>query len=487
MQEYQSPNTGSGNGVSNLPVRPGQLFSRPLVQRQLYDANIAIARPAALLFHPQDARAKTEVQAQVLAKYARHRNRAVWAQALVLFNVVGIPLSQGMYLEYYYTTALPKFSLSSVSIIPGLHILCLMSMPVFVGWLYHWRGQRSGRKVVFFVAMMTAFCVQLPLQWIKSYALTVLLQGPLLGAALGTLFTLSTLVLSSHYQFNLPLVSMQSGSMGFLGAITYSMLARSGLGLHTTGHFFAPAATAGILGGTLFVAYLLIQRAKEDDLPLNTRTPKSKMILPKSIHSIINEPGTVCFILGYILVFFSLFIYPIYIVLILTQPPALHPPNTGALFLIAILATAAMSACISANTAFRKRLGPVDACIAACIFAGAVSFVPAWTPNLPATLVCSAACGIALGAVLALHIKITTVFHSEKVVWCPDMPARVAVMMVLGGGSAFAGLLVSAIVMENVESGVKIVAGMAAASLFLGGVLMALARRRRCSRFYVAI
>jgi hypothetical protein len=486
MKKYQSPNTDSGNGLFDPQARPGQVLSDPPVQRQFYDANTAITRPAALVFNPRDARAKAEVQAQVLAKYARHRNQAVWAQALVLFNVVGIPLSQGMYVEHYYTTALPTFSLSSVAIIPGLQILCLMSMPILVGWLYHWRGQRSGWKIVFFATMTIAFFVQLLLQWIKSYALTMVLQGPLLGAALGTLFTLSTLVLSSHYQFNLPLVSMQSGSMGFLGAITYSMLARSGLGSHTTSHS-APVTTASILGGILFIAYLLIQRVKEDDLPPSTRSSPSKMMVPESVRSIVKEPGTVCFVLGYILVFFSIFIYPIYIILIPTQPLALRSPDTGAWSLVTTLATAAMSACVSANTNFRKRLGPVDTCTAACFLAGAVAFVPAWMPNLPSTLVCSAAYGIGLGALIALHIKITTVFHGGKLVWSPDMPACAAVMMALGGGSAFAGLLVSAVVIENMENGVKIVAGMAAGSLLAGGVLIAFARWRRCRKFYVAI
>jgi hypothetical protein len=190
---------------------------------------------------------------------------------------------------------------------------------------------------------------------------------------------------------------------------------------------------------------------------------------------------------GYILVFFSIFIYPIYIVLIRTQPPTLLSPDTGAWSLIAALATAAMSACITANANFRKRLGPVDTCTAACIFTGAVSFVPAWLPNLPVTLFCSAAYGIGLGALIALHVKITTVFHGEEVVWYPDMPARAAVTMALGEGSAFAGLLVSAVVMENMENGVKVVVCMAAGSLLAGGVLMAFARWRRCSRFYVAI
>jgi hypothetical protein len=484
MQEYQSQDSDFENGAYDPSASPGHVLSNPAMQRQFYDANKVITRPAALAFNPRDARVKAEPQAQVLAKYARHRNWAVWAQALVLFNVVGIPLSHGMYLEYYYTTALTTSNLGAMSVIPALQILCLMCMPILVGWLYHLRGPRSGWKSVFFVATMISFCVQLSLQWIKPYALKMIFQGPLLGAALGTLLTLSTLVLSSHYQFNLPLVSMQSGSMGFLGAIVYSMVARLGL---ENGNFFAQGATAGILLGTLIMAFLLIQRVKEDDLPLSTKSSQSETILPKSIGKIIKEPGTVYFILGYILVFFSLFVHPIYIVVILTQPPALWPPDTGAWALVATFATAAISACITANPNFRKRLGPVDTCIAACTFAGAVAIIPAWMPSVPFTHVCSAAYGVGLGAIIALHIKVTTVFHSEKVVWHPNMHARAATLMALGGCSAFTGLLVSAVLMENMENGVKIVACMAAGSLLLGGGLIACARWRRCNKFYVAI
>jgi hypothetical protein len=481
MPEYHSQNSSSRNGVSDPSARPGHILSNLPIQRQFYDANKSITRPAALAVNPRDARAKPKYKAQVLARYARHRNRAVWAQALVLFNVVGIPLSHGVYVEYYYTTALPKHNLSALCIIPALHILCLMAMPMLVGWLYHLRGQRSGWRIVFFVAMMTAFCVQLPLQWMKSYVLIMVFQGPLLGAALGTLFTLSTLVLCSHYQFNLPLVSMQSGSMGFAGAITYSMVARLGLGAR--GHF-APAATAGILLGTLLMAYFLIQRVREDDLPPHTPVSQSEMTLPKSPAKIIKEPGTACFISGYILIFFSIFTYPIYILITLTQPPTL---NTTPWPLITTLATAALSACISANPRFRTRLDPVDTFTLAAIFAGAASILPAWMPNLPITLACSAAYGIGLGAILSLHVKVTTVFHSENVVWHPDMPARAAIMMALGGVSAFAGLLVSAMVMEGMDGGTRLVSGVAAGGLGLGGCLIAVARWRRCGRFYVAI
>jgi hypothetical protein len=60
-------------------------------------------------------------------------------------------------------------------------------------------------------------------------------------------------------------------------------------------------------------------------------------------------------------------------------------------------------------------------------------------------------------------------------------------MMALGGASAFVGLLVAAIVMESVEGGVKVVTGMTAGGLGLGGCLTGFARWRRCKKFFVAI
>jgi hypothetical protein len=41
--------------------------------------------------------------------------------------------------------------------------------------------------------------------------------------------------------------------------------------------------------------------------------------------------------------------------------------------------------------------------------------------------------------------------------------------------------------MESVEGGVKVIAGMAAGGLGLGGCLIGFARWRRCNHFFVAI
>jgi hypothetical protein len=405
----------------------------------------------------------------------------MWAQALVLFNVVGIPLSHGVYLEYCFAVQHSGSRLSALSIIPAIQIFTIMSIPGLVGWVYHWRGSRSGWKIMFFIAGGTAVCAQLPLQWAKPYGLTLILQGPVLGIALGTLFTLSTLVLSSHYRYNLPLVSMQSGFMGFLGAVVYAFVARQGLAIHNC---YAPAATAGIMAVTLVTAFWLLHRIK--GIGASPRT-KIDMKLPQSLAKIMKEKGTMCFVLGYILVFYSIFTTPIYLVVILTQTPALFAPDLGTLALITCLGTAAVSASISANPIVRRRIGPVNTIIAACILAGAASVLPVFIPYVWLTLVSAGVYGIGLGAVTALHIKTTTVFHAEKAVWHPDMPARAAMMMALGGVSAFAGILVSAVLMENMRNGVKFALGMAGGCLVAGGGLIAVARWRRCAKFRIVI
>ncbi|KAF2025893.1 hypothetical protein EK21DRAFT_103599 [Setomelanomma holmii] len=309
----------------------------------------------------------------------------------------------------------------------------------------------------------------------------MILQGPILGTALGTLFTLSTLVVSSHYQYNLPLVSMQGGFMGFLGALVYGSVTRQGLGPE---NHYAQAATAGITAATLIMAWGLLHRIKDSGA---SPPPNFGMVLPKSLRSVMEEKGTLWFIFGYVLIFYGIFVLSIYLVVILTQQPALFPPDLGALVLTTCLSTAAASACISANPIVRRRIGPVNILIAACVLAGAVSILPCFMPYVWLTFIAAAAYGIGLGPIIALHIKSTTVFHAELVVWHPDMLARTAIMMALGGVSAFTGLLVSAILIESLQDGAKIAFGIAAGCLVGGGLLMGPARWRRCGDLRVSI
>jgi hypothetical protein len=483
MQERHSDNSGSRNSVSDPSARPGKLLSNPAVRRNFYDPGQVIRAPPTLAFNPQEAQIKLQDRKRLLIKYAQYRNRAVWAQALVLFNVVGIPLSYSVYLEYYFTSALPTSSLSALAVIPALQFPCIMGMPVLIGSVYHARGQHSGWGIAFLVATLLALAAQVPLLWVKSYTPTMILQGPVLGAALGTLFTLSTLVLSSHYRVNLPLVSMHSWSLGFAGAMVHAIVARQGVGKAG----FAPRAAAGVMGVTLLGAYALMRRVKHADLPPGVPAERSDTHLPKSMRAILKEDGTVAFMLGYMLVLLAIFVFPTYIVLILTQPPALLPRGTATYILLATLVTASLSACVAANRGLRTTLGPVNTFVAACVVAGAASLIPAWIPTFWAASVCGAAYGIGLGAIMALHIKVTTVFHGKKAVWHADMPVRAAVTMALGGCSVFAGILVSAIIMEKLSNGPKIVACAASTCLVLGGALIAVGRWQRCRMFWIAI
>jgi hypothetical protein len=59
--------------------------------------------------------------------------------------------------------------------------------------------------------------------------------------------------------------------------------------------------------------------------------------------------------------------------------------------------------------------------------------------------------------------------------------------MALGGCSVFAGILVSAIIMEKLSNGPKIVACAASTCLVLGGALIAVGRWQRCRMFWIAI
>ncbi|KAH8725010.1 hypothetical protein GQ44DRAFT_739820 [Phaeosphaeriaceae sp. PMI808] len=227
----------------------------------------------------------------------------------------------------------------------------------------------------------------------------------MLGILLGTLFTPSTLVLSSHYHFDLPLVSTQSGFFSFLGAVVqYGS--------------FVPGATADVLGGTLILAYLLIRRVGEEH----------------------HQERTIWFSLGYVVVFFAVFTFPMFIIAILTQPTVLINPDTGTWVLIATLRVAAVSTSIAVNPAFSKP----------CVSAAATLTVPIWIPMFWVSVI------------MALHIKVINMFHCDS---RSEMHAL----------SSCAGLLVLSVMLESVQD---------AGCLVLGGLLIEMAKWRRCSSFW---
>lgn len=460
-----SPPSTFHNQTSNPDARPARTLDHDHVNSRFYGHDESrTSHPHR--FDPTGAQGTSNDT----KTYARQRNKTTWAHALILFNTLGIPFSQGVWLEQRYINALNDKSLVALAVIPGLQLLFLLSTPLLVGSIYHIRGPRSGWRITLLISSPIAVACQLLPQWLKNYIPTLFLTGPITGIALGTLFILSTLVLSSHYKSNIPLVSMQSWSIGYAGALVYTLIAKM------AGEY-KHVVTAGVMAVTLGVANVLISRVE------TRQRPAMEMQMP-SWREVWRDEQTLVFVGGYVLVFFGIFGSPIYITLHLRLDT-----SVALCTLLATFGTAAMSASMVASRTVSRRLGPVNTFVAGSVFAGAVSILPVWMPRRDVAIISGAAYGIGLGAMVALHVKVASVFSSEgkSGVWHADMPARAAIAVALGGVSAFVGLLVNAVVIESIKNGARIASAIAAGAIVVGGALVAVARWRRCSKIWVAI
>lgn len=411
------------------------------------------------------------------------RRKALWAHALVLLHVWGIPLSYGAYFEYYFNTQFPTKPLSSVAIPIALQLLCILGMPSLVGSLYHALGtQQEWWRLIFVIAGLTATATQFALQWCTQYTSVVILQGAVLGSALGTLWTVSILVLASHYKGDVPLVSTFCGFAGFVGAILHTLIARWGLSMQKdeqTG--YAQIASGAFLFGTLLISLLLMRRVKEHALSPWSRCFQLRLKLPSKFVKDLWKSSTVLFLLGYIAIFLGIFTYPAYLVLLLTQPPTLFAPKTGTVGLLIMLSTASLSACLSANAHTRRRIGAVNTFAFASILAGAAALAPVRMPKAYVSFQLAAAYGLALGCFVPLNVVVTALFMGYQPpekgkARQDDIPARVAFVMVLAGICTFTAIMASSVLVENLEKGLDVVLRITGGLLIGGGVVILGAR-----------
>ena len=454
-------------------VRAGRVFAHPAVRKHIATEKAATnwqeRRPQEA---HQDHRAFNVVDAGIATSATARRVRTYYAQALILFNVYGIPLSFGPYLEYYHTTLLPTTSLWSLSLIVAIQILCIFAAP-YPAWIIYHRWPKQ-RRIMILVSVLAVVGAQGSLIICNTHLTIMLLQGLLMGCGLGALFTLGTLFLGSHYRFNLPMASWISAIGGFAGALLYTATVWQCL---RRDHWKTANATClGISIATLLTAFFLAKHSQKGNKQLDVQAPHS-------LRAIFVEKGGLWFVAGYILVFFAIFIWPVYVLLLLSHAPAFHWPDAGAWTLLAMFGTALISSPTCANVRFRHHLSPVTSFSAACLFAGASIIAPAWVPQLWFAVGWGAAYGIALGAILTLHINVVAAFHPQGGVWRPDMPMRGVFMMALGGMSAAAGLVVTAVVLERKENGIKLVAIVATGCMMLGGAMIAGLRWWRCQGF----
>ncbi|CAN9130745.1 unnamed protein product [Alternaria alternata] len=424
----------------------------------------------------------------------RHRNRSIYAQALVLFNVLGIPLSSASRLEHDFTSVFPIKSLTSLAVVIGLQIFILLASPLPVGHLYNalanrkhgYRWSSWGWNLLFGVAIVVATTSEFLSYTVqKNYIAILLLRGLVLGGALGTCFTISTLVLASHYRNDVPLVSVQSGFAAFAGAVVYTVIARfafqdAGLGGANSGGGLEYVYSGGVMGATLLSAFLLLVGLKPEDEKLWTQRYKLHLCMPKGFLEDARGGG-MWFILGYILVFAGVLVYPVFSVVLLTQLPGLFFPDAAAYGILGMLGVAAVSGSVVANLRSLKKVGAVNIFVAASVLAGAICLAPVLYPRLYVVVLLAGAYDVALGAILSLHMIVAAMFLSKKVEgrWEDDMPARVAIIMAMAGLGAFGGIVGAAALLEGNKNGEKVVIKVAGACMICGGVLIGFARMWR--------
>jgi hypothetical protein len=374
-------------------------------------------------------------------------------------------------------------------VIIGLQIFILLASPLPVGHLYNALANRKhgsrwsswGWKLLFGVAVVVAttseflsYAVQ------KNYIAILLLRGLVLGGALGTCFTISTLVLASHYRNDVPLVSVQSGFAAFAGAVVYTVIARFAFQDVGLGGGLAYVYSGGVMGATLLSAFLLLVGLKSEDEELWTQRYKHHLCMPKGFLQDARGGG-MWFILGYILVFAGVLVYPVFSVVLLTQAPGLFFPDAAAYGILSMLGVAAVSGSVVANLRSLKKVGAVNIFVAASVLAGAICLASVLYSRLYVVVLFAGAYGVALGAILSHHMIVAAMFLSKKVEgrWEDDMPARVAIIMALAGLGAFGGIVGAAALLEGNKNGEKVVIKVAGACMIGGGLLIGFARMWR--------
>lgn len=387
--------------------------------------------------------------------------RSYYAQALVLFNVYGIPLSFAPYLEYYYATAYPTTRLPQISLIIALQILCIHIAP-YPTWLIYQRFSRSPPRLSIFLTTLVTIAAQACLLATHSYLTTLILQGPLLGLTLGALYAFSSMTLASHYNHNLALTTTHSTIGIFLGALTHTAVTWTCLRLRAlhSAHGWSVIVSSMSLLLASFLAKpdpsAARSRPRTDTMHANSPSLKARLL----------DPVTIGLILAYTLIYTTILIPPIYTVLFLSSSSANHFPDTGARVLLFMFGAACVSAPACANQRVSRYLGPVTCFSAACLFAGVSLIGVTWVPVGWVATLSGVAYGMGLGVVVTLRERVVGVLCEE------EGGERQVGMFMWSGVCAAAGIVASAVVLERTDAGMTIISIVCIAGLVAGGSIV---------------
>ncbi|KAF1363034.1 hypothetical protein EJ07DRAFT_152557 [Lizonia empirigonia] len=388
------------------------------------------------------------------ANLSQHRVRTYTAHALILFNVYGIPLSSGIWLEYYFTSLLPLSSLVVISTVFGAQLACLGGAVGPAAWLYT-RWPKCWRLHMLF-GLLCVCGAWLALLIIENELWTIVLcHGILTGTGLGILGTISTLTLSTHYRHHLGVTSTQCVAAGFTGAIVYTI--STWLCVRTDSIKMAYGTTSAVQTGTLLLAIFL---AAPHPSPSTPHPPSQQS------HPAHRPPRPVAALTCLLMT--PTLLAPIYLPLLLTRQPSPHRADPASYVLLA-LSCGALLPCILIPRTLALRLA-LPTLFAASALAAGIAMVPmVWMRGLSVAVPCGVVFGAGFGGVGLLWVRIWAGFGGRG----GEVRGRwVCVGMAVAGLGAGGGVVGAAAVLERWEGGVEMVLGAVAGCAVLGGLVV---------------
>lgn len=378
-----------------------------------------------------------------------HRVRTYTAHALLLFNVYGIPLSSGLWLEYRFTSSYPATSLLTISCIYGAQLACLgLSAGVISSqhhrWPKYWRLHMS-------LGGLSVFGAQLGQLVAEHLWVVIICQGVLTGLGLGVLGTVSMHVLSSHYKGDVAVASSLCVAAGFSGTIVYTVCIW--ICLRSDDVKTGYGVMAALLTFTVLPAILLAK-------PCTLHTPHAAQSL--TTHRMSSLPLAITLLT--LLSPACLLLPPLLLPLILTRHPTPFRADSGCYVLLSFSLSALLSSTLLPKLRPR-RLSPSTLVSASSLLCG-IALVPLlWMPSLLVAVPCAVVFGAGMGGVSVFYVK----GIAELVA---GVGQRGHVLLVVGGVGMGCAVVSAAAILERWDSGVEIVMGAMVACLVLGGLLV---------------
>ncbi|KAF2203349.1 MFS general substrate transporter [Delitschia confertaspora ATCC 74209] len=403
-----------------------------------------------------------------------HKWQSYSAQALILFNVWGIPLSFGSYIEFYWNNHLYDEGLFAIISIFAMQLFGILSFSLITGSLLE--SSRYTEKPILWTAASGVIACQFLLSICTKWHQIFIVQGVVLGICLGMLLVTSTMALATHFDNYISVASTISSSIGPIGAIVFTITTHF-LFQHDDSGFKPSCYANGTLSFVTLGIACMLQR------PAYSGPQIIRPMLRESLDAMMKEKGMMAFTLGYMCIWSVLLVWPTYIVLYIAQ---ITWPHTGSTVLLTSLVCTYLAHFFASKRRILYCWGAVNMVIASSLLCAISYFAFAFNPSLIVYWVFSPIYFFAMGVVTCLYVRLPPIFT-----WMggemKDDPICMAVILTLAGISAVVGQVIVALVILNTVEGAKMGMVVSGSVMLLGSVSLGVARgmRNGWGAFYV--